>query len=181
LGIIHSFMRSMMSHNLDRYRPRRPKSKTITGRIQGKAIYIDYCCSSTHSYMDRKSGELLHSSSGQIIITANWLLVDGALYPEPKNPSDITNKNLDSHQKIWNFQVDVDKGQVLQVAQQADRVVTDTARSDLVRANVNMFIPKTILIQAGTEVRWSNPLNFPIMLQVFLTKPRGRIVQKTPA
>jgi plastocyanin len=24
-----------------------------------------------------------------------------------------------------------------------------------------MFIPKTILIQAGTEVRWSNPSNLP--------------------
>jgi plastocyanin len=49
----------------------------------------------------------------------------------------------------------------LQVAQQADRVVTDTARSDLVHANVNMFIPKTILIEAGTEVRCSNPSNLP--------------------
>jgi hypothetical protein len=98
--------------------------------------------------MDRKSGEFLHSSAGQIIITANWPLVDGALYSEPKNPSDITNKNLESHQKIWNFQVDVDKGQVLQVAQQADQVVTDTARSDLVRANVNMFY------QNNTDTSW---------------------------
>lgn len=49
----------------------------------------------------------------------------------------------------------------MQVAQQADRVVTDTARSDFVCANVNMFIPKRLLIEAGTEVRWSNPSNLP--------------------
>ena len=110
---------------------------------------------------DRQSGELLHSSAGQIIITANWRLVDGALYSEPKNLSDITNKNLESHQQIWNVQVEVDKGQVLQVAQQADRVVTDTARSDLVLADANMFIPKTILIEDGTEVRCSKPSNLP--------------------
>jgi hypothetical protein len=36
---------------------------------------------------DRQSGELLHSSAGQVIITANWQLVDGALYSEPKNPT----------------------------------------------------------------------------------------------
>lgn len=110
---------------------------------------------------DRQSGELLHCSAGQIIITANWQIVDGALYFEPKNPSDITNKNVESHQQIWNVLVDVEKGEVLQVAQQADRVVTDTAGSDLVCANVNMGIPKTILVEAGSEVRWSNPSKLP--------------------
>jgi hypothetical protein len=97
---------------------------------------------------DRQSGELLHCSAGQIIITANWQIVDGASYSEPKNPSDITNKNVESHQQIWNVLVDVEKGEVLQVAQQADRVVTDTAGSDLVCANVNMVIPK------NTDRRW---------------------------
>jgi hypothetical protein len=49
----------------------------------------------------------------------------------------------------------------LQVAQQAGRLVTDTARSDIVRANVDMVISKTILIESGTEDRWSNPSNLP--------------------
>src|ERR687891_28832 len=43
---------------------------------------------------DRQSGELLYSSAGQVIITANWQLVDGALYSEPKNPTEIANKKL---------------------------------------------------------------------------------------
>jgi plastocyanin len=37
----------------------------------------------------------------------------------------------------------------------------DTARSGLVRANVNTFIPKAILIEPCTKVRWSNPSNLP--------------------
>lgn len=49
----------------------------------------------------------------------------------------------------------------MQVAQRAGRVITDTARSGLVRANVNMFIPKAILIEPGSKVRWSNPSNLP--------------------
>jgi plastocyanin len=110
---------------------------------------------------DRESGELLHSSAGQVIITANWQMVDEALYSEPKNLAEIANKTVESHQQIWNILVDVDKGQVTQVAQQADRVVTDTARPNLVRADVNMFVPRAVLIEAGSIIRWPNPSNLP--------------------
>ena len=88
-------------------------------------------------------------------------MVQGALYSEPKNPTDVANKKVESHQQIWNILVDVHKGQVTQVAQQADRVITDTARSNVVRANVNMFVPKAVLIETGSEIRWSNPSNLP--------------------
>ncbi|MDQ3854139.1 MAG: plastocyanin/azurin family copper-binding protein, partial [Thermoproteota archaeon] len=87
--------------------------------------------------------------------------VDGTIYSEPKNPTEIANMKVESHQQIWNILVNVDKGQVTQVAQQADRVITDTARSNVVRADVNMFIPKAVLIEAGSEIRWSNPSNLP--------------------
>jgi plastocyanin len=110
---------------------------------------------------DRQSGETLHSSAGQVIITANWQLVDGALYSKPKNPTEIANKKVESHQQIWNILVNVDKGQVTHVAQQADRVIIDTARSNVVRADVNMFVPKIVLIDTGSDIRWSNPSNLP--------------------
>jgi plastocyanin len=110
---------------------------------------------------DRQSGKLLHSSAGQVIITANWQLVEGTLYSEPKNPTEIANKKVESHQQIWNILVDVDKGQVTQVAQQADRVITDTTQSNVVHADVNMFVPKAVLISTGSEIRWSNPSNLP--------------------
>jgi plastocyanin len=110
---------------------------------------------------DRQSGKLLHSSAGQVIITANRQLVEGSIYSEPKNPTQIANKKVESHQQIWNILVDVDKGQVTQVAQQADRVITDTARSNVVRADVNMFVPKAVLIGVGSEISWSNPSNLP--------------------
>jgi hypothetical protein len=49
---------------------------------------------------DRQSGELLHSSAGQIIITANWQLVNGTIYSEPMNPTEIANMKVESHQQI---------------------------------------------------------------------------------
>ncbi len=87
--------------------------------------------------------------------------MDRAIYSEPKNPTEIADKKVESHQQIWHILVDVDKVQVTQVAQQADRIITDTARSNLVRADVNMFVPKAILVEAGSEIRWSNPSNLP--------------------
>jgi plastocyanin len=57
--------------------------------------------------------------------------------------------------------VNVDEGQVTHVAHQADRVITDTARSNVVLADVNVFIPKIVLIGNGSEIRWSNPSNLP--------------------
>ena len=50
--------------------------------------------------MDRQSGELLHSSAGQVIVTANWQLIEGSPYSEPKNPTEIANKEVESHQQI---------------------------------------------------------------------------------
>ncbi len=110
---------------------------------------------------DRETGKLLHSSAGQLIITANWQMVDGAFYSEPKNPVEIANKSIESHQQIWNILVDVDKGQVTDIVQQADRVITDTASSNLVCGDVNMFVPKAVEIDAGSAIRWSNPSNLP--------------------
>ena len=49
----------------------------------------------------------------------------------------------------------------MQAVQRAGRVITDTARSSLVRADVIMFIQKAILIEPGTKVRWSNPSYLP--------------------
>lgn len=88
-------------------------------------------------------------------------MVDGAFYSEPKNPAEIANKKIESHQRIWNILVDVDKGQVTGVAQQADRIITDTARSNVVRADVKMFVPKAVLIDAGSAIMWCNPSNLP--------------------
>ena len=111
--------------------------------------------------VDRKTGELFHSSAGQVLIVANWQMVGGLLYSEPRAFDEIINKKVESHQQIWNILVDIDKRHVTQLSQRSDRLVTDTAKSNIVRADVNMFVPNAIVVNADSNVRWYNPSSLP--------------------
>jgi plastocyanin len=110
---------------------------------------------------DRQSGELLYSSAGQVVITSNWQMIDGTVYSEPQSFAGVADRSLESHQQIWHILVDVDNGQVKQVNQQADRVISDTANPNVVRTDVNVFVPNAIVVDAGSTVRWTNPSNLP--------------------
>ena len=111
--------------------------------------------------VDRQSGELSHSSAGQVVITSNWQTIGGTAYPEPQSFAAIADRSLESHQQIWHVLVDVDTGQVRQVNQQANRVISDSISPDIVRTEVNMFMPNAIAVDAGSTVRWINPSNLP--------------------
>jgi plastocyanin len=111
--------------------------------------------------IDRQSGESLYSSAGQVVITSNWQTVGGAAYPEPQSFAAVADRNLESHQQIWHVLVDVDNGQVTQINQQANRVISDTINPEIVHTEVNMFMPNAIVVDAGSNVRWTNPSNLP--------------------
>jgi plastocyanin len=111
--------------------------------------------------VDRQSGELSHSSAGQVVITSNWQTIGGTAYPEPQSFAALADRSLESHQQIWHILVDVDSGQVRQVNQQANRVISDSISPDIVRTEVNMFMPNAIVVDAGSTVRWINPSNLP--------------------
>ncbi len=111
--------------------------------------------------VDRQSGELSHSSAGQVVITSNWQTIGGTAYPEPQSFAAVADRSLESHQQIWHVLVDVDNGHVRQVNQQANRVISDTVNPEIVRTEVNMFMPNAIVVDAGSNVRWINPSNLP--------------------
>ena len=111
--------------------------------------------------INRQSGELSHSSAGQVVITSNWQTIGGTAYPEAQSFAAIADQSLESHQQIWHVLVDVDSGQVRQVNQQANRVLSDTINPEVVRTEVNMFLPNAIVVDAGSNVRWINPSNLP--------------------
>jgi plastocyanin len=111
--------------------------------------------------LDRQTGESTYSSAGQVVITSNWQTIGGAAYPEPQSFTAVADQSLGSHQQIWHVLVDVDNGQVRQVAQQANRVLSDTINPEVVRTEVNMFKPNAIVVDAGSTVRWINPSNLP--------------------
>src|ERR687895_2764789 len=75
--------------------------------------------------IDRQSGESSHSPAGQVVITSNWQTIGGTAYPEPQSFAAIADRSLESHQQIWHVLVNVDHGQVTQINQQANRVISD--------------------------------------------------------
>jgi plastocyanin len=111
--------------------------------------------------IDRQSGESSHSPAGQVVITSNWQTIGGTAYPEPQSFATVADRSLESHQQIWHVLVNVDNGQVTQVNQQANRVMSDTINPENVRTEVNMFMPNAIVVDAGSTVRWTNPSNLP--------------------
>lgn len=110
---------------------------------------------------DRQTGQLYHSSSGQVVITANWQTVDGLLYLEPVSFDQIAGRDVQSHQQIWNVAVDLDRERVTEVSQRADRTVSETGRANTIRSDVNMFLPNAIIVEKGSAIRWPNPSNLP--------------------
>lgn len=111
--------------------------------------------------VDRQTGESTYSSAGQVVITSNWQTIGGAAYPEPQSFATVADQSLESHQQIWHVIVDVDSGQVRQVNQQANRVLSDTINPEIIRTEVNTFMPNAIVVDAGSTVRWVNPSNLP--------------------
>jgi plastocyanin len=135
--------------------------KQILDEAKAKEATVTIAAVQPTVMVDRQSGELLYSSAGQVIITSNWQTIGGTVYSEPQSFATVADRSLQSHQQIWHVLVDVDNGQVNQVNQQADRVISDTVNPDTVRTEVNVFVPNAIVVDAGSTVRWTNPSNLP--------------------
>lgn len=135
--------------------------RQILDDAQAKQATVTIAAVQPAVMIDRQSGESLYSSAGQVVITSNWQTIGGAAYPEPQNFAAVADRNLESHQQIWHVLVDVDNGQVTQINQQANRIISDTINPEIVRTEVNMFMPNAIVVDAGSNVRWINPSNLP--------------------
>lgn len=138
-----------------------PRVKQILNQAQEVKAAVTIAAVQPTVMVDSQSGQVMYSSGGQVIITANWQMVDGAPYLEPKTYDQIANKRIESHQQIWNVIVDVNKQQVIDVSQQADRVITDTARPEIIRTDMNMFIPNAVIVKQGSTIQWPNLSNLP--------------------
>lgn len=135
--------------------------RQILDDAQAKQATVTIAAVQPAVMIDRQSGESLYSSAGQVVITSNWQTIGGAAYPEPQNFAAVADRNLESHQQIWHVLVDVDNSQVTQINQQANRIISDTINPEIVRTEVNMFMPNAIVVDAGSIVRWINPSNLP--------------------
>jgi plastocyanin len=98
---------------------------------------------------------------GQIIIAANWQYIDGKFYTDVADFNKIRNKIVESHQRIWNIFVNLNKRIVSKISEEPERIMSKTVRPDLIYAAVNMFMPDLVKINAGSEIKWRNDSNLP--------------------
>ena len=100
-------------------------------------------------------------ATGQIIIVANWQYMDGKPYTKAADFNEIRNKIGESHQRIWNIFVDLNKRTVSKISEESERVISKTIQPNLIYPEVNMFMPDLVKVNAGSEIKWPNNSNLP--------------------
>ena len=100
-------------------------------------------------------------ATGQIIIVTNWQYMDGKLYSKAADFNEISNKIGESHQRIWNIFVDLNKHSVSKISEESERVYRKTIQPNLIYPEVNMFMPDLVKVNAGSEIKWPNNSNLP--------------------
>lgn len=126
--------------------------KGILSSIKGTAITIAAVQPTAFVSPD---GKVTHSGQGQVIITANWQLVDGRRY-SGASFSSLEGKAGESHQKIWNVLVDIDRQRVISVDSDQERVMRETLATNIVYGGANMYLPDVAEAKLGSTVRWIN-------------------------
>jgi plastocyanin len=132
--------------------------KQIIDGTKGKVVTI---AAVQPTLLTGADGQLIHSSGGQVIITANWQLIDGRFYSDPASISSLQGKQGESHQQIWSIMVDLDKRKVIDITRESERVLQEELRPNLVYAGMNVFLPDAVKVSPGTTLKWSNESNVP--------------------
>ena len=107
------------------------------------------------------SGRQLHSSAGQVIITANRAQVEGVTLTMPIDLRSSAGKKVDVTQQIWSVLVDLDKSDVTGITKDAQRRIQTNIETNLISMEMNVFLPHSAKVPSGSSVRWVNDSNIP--------------------
>ena len=137
------------------------KVKQTIDEQKGKAVTI--AAIQPTSVLQGKDRKASYSPTGpgQIIITSNWQYVDGNFYSNIANFNQLGNKTGESHQHIWNVFVDLDKRIVTGISEEPERIMKETLQPNLIYTGMNMFMPDTVKVNAGSVITWVNNSNLP--------------------
>lgn len=126
---------------------------------EGRAVTIAAVQPTVLEY--RNNGELAHSDSGMLIITTNWETIDGKPYSQMFNFRDLQGKVSESRQQVWNVLVDLDKQKVTDIVEHGERVLTKRLEMNRIYSGMNMFMPGSVKLEAGSSLQWINTSNLP--------------------
>jgi len=132
--------------------------KEILSQIQGQSVAI---AGVQPTLLVDSTGRFIHSSAGQVIITANQEKIAGKTYNEEVPFSMIHGKQGEARQQIWMVQVDVDRRAVLGISKEPDRLARSTIQPNLVFAEMNLFIPHAVAVESGSTIKWVNSSDLP--------------------
>jgi plastocyanin len=132
-------------------------SEIIESGSEGKAVTIAAVQPTVLKY--RNNGQLAHSSSGMLIITVNWETINGQLYSQIGGYQDLQGKISESHQQVWNVMVDLDEQRVTDIVENGERVLTKKLEMNRIYSGMNMFMPGSVKLEAGSSLQWINTSN----------------------
>jgi plastocyanin len=134
-------------------------SEIIESGSGGKAVTIAAVQPTVLEY--RNNGQLAHSGSGMLIITVNWETINGQLYSQIGGYQDLQGKISESHQQVWNVMVDLDEQRVTDIVENGERVLTKKLEMNRIYSGMNMFMPGSVKLEAGSSLQWINTSNLP--------------------
>jgi plastocyanin len=134
-------------------------SEIIESGSEGKAVTIAAVQPTVLEY--RNNGQLAHSGSGMLIITVNWETINGQLYSQIGGYQDLQGKISESHQQVWNVMVDLDEQRVTDIVENGERVLTKKLEMNRIYSGMNMFMPGSVKLEAGSSLQWINTSNLP--------------------
>jgi len=125
----------------------------------GKAVTIAAVQPTVLEY--RNDGQQAHSGSGMLIITVNWGAIDGQPYSQIDGFQDLRGKVSESRQQVWNVMVDLDNQRVTDIVDHGERVLTKKLEMNKIYSGMNMFMPGSVKLEAGSSLQWINTSNLP--------------------
>ena len=134
-------------------------NEIIESGSTGKAVTIAAVQPTVLKY--RNDGQLAHSGSGMLIITVNWETINGQLYSQIGGYQDLQGKTSESHQQVWNVMVDLDEQRVTDIVEHGERVLTKKLEMNRIYSGMNMFMPSSVKLEAGSSLQWINTSNLP--------------------
>jgi plastocyanin len=135
-----------------------PEVKEILQQVRGNSITI---AGVQPTLLIDSSGDLIHSSAGQVVITANQERIEGKLNHDAIRFETFQGKRAEARQQIWTILIDIDRKAVQTISKEPERRMQSDIQPNFVHAGMNMFMPHAIIVEPGTTVRWFNDSSIP--------------------
>ncbi|HKU50338.1 MAG TPA: plastocyanin/azurin family copper-binding protein [Nitrososphaera sp.] len=132
--------------------------KTILEQVRGSTVTI---AGVQPTVLVDSTGKLIHSSSGQVVITANQERLGGKVNSAPVHFESIQGEEGGATQQIWNVLIDLDSNKVDQISKEPERNIRSTIQSNVINAEMNVFMPHAVKVTPGSTVRWFNDSSIP--------------------